>query len=90
MKVSSRTTCSTALARTPSRTDAFTKVNLTKTGEKKSILLSFYFMQMWMCDAFPGVGRLEGDGAFTDPQGQVWKGKFQGKTAPGLKLLNSF
>lgn len=53
-----------------------------------SVLFSFYFMQVWMFDAFP-VCRLEGDGVFTDAQGLVWKGKFQGKIASGLKLLNS-
>lgn len=35
-----------------------------------------------------GVCRLEGDGAFTDTQGLVWTGKFNGETALGLKLQN--
>lgn len=46
-------------------------------------------MPVWTFDAIPGVCRLEGNGVFTDARGLVWKGKFQGNTAPGLKLLNS-
>ncbi|XP_029681339.1 MORN repeat-containing protein 2 isoform X2 [Takifugu rubripes] len=45
--------------------------------------------KVWTFDAIPGVCRLEGNGVFTDARGLVWKGKFQGNTAPGLKLLNS-
>lgn len=90
-KVSSWTTCSTELARTPSQTDAFTTVNFAKTGKKKTknVLLTFYFMKMQLFDTFPVICRLEGDGAFTDTQGLVWTGKFNGETALGLKLQQS-
>lgn len=43
-KVSSWTTCSTAPARTPSQTDAFTTVNFAKTGKKKNKKCFTYFL----------------------------------------------
>lgn len=93
MKASSGTTCSTAPARTPSQTDAFTPVNFATTGKKtKKIekgLLTFYFMKERLFDTFIGICRLEGDGTFTDAQGLVWTGKFNGETALGLKLQHS-
>lgn len=46
-------------------------------------------MKEQLFDTFTGICRLEGDGAFTDTQGLVWTGKFNGETAPGLKLQQS-
>lgn len=87
MKVSSRTTCSMALARTPSRTGAFTKANLARTGKNKCYI--YFISREWRRLTLACVCRLEGDGAFTDTQGRVWTGRFNGETASGLKLLHS-
>ena len=32
------------------------------------------------------VSRMEGDGKFTDTDGQVWSGTFRYKAAPGLRF----
>lgn len=47
-------------------------------------------MKEQLFDTFAGIYRLEGDGAFTDSQGLVWTGKFNGETALGLQLQQSF
>lgn len=35
------------------------------------------------------ISRLEGEGVFTNTQGLVWTGKFEGESAMGLKLLHT-
>lgn len=47
---------------------------------------TFYNLHVKLTDYIISIYRLEGEGEFTDTDGQVWMGTFRYRAAPGLRF----